>query len=103
MMMNEVKHTPGPWKCGVRRDGSMWLSLGDPMTGPHYQGDLCASVADARLIAAAPDMLAALKEARAFVSSAADLDEHAWGVRDPDYARLLDKIDAALAAAEGRP
>jgi len=25
-----TQHTPGPWEYGVRRDGSLWLSLGDP-------------------------------------------------------------------------
>ena len=52
-------HTPGPWLYGVRKDKSIWLSIGDP-SGYHYQGDLVASEADARLIAAAPDLLAAL-------------------------------------------
>ena len=55
------KFTPGPWRYGRRDDGSMWLSLGDPVKGPHHQGDLCASDADARLIAAAPAMYKALR------------------------------------------
>lgn len=59
--MSEPKLTPGPWEVGLRRDGSMWLSLGDPVTGPHYQGDIVASFADACLIAAAPDMYRALE------------------------------------------
>lgn len=65
--MSEMKHTPGPWACGVRRDGSIWLSLGDRNTGPHYQGDLVASEADARLIAAAPKLLEALEASNAEV------------------------------------
>lgn len=52
-------HTPGPWSYGVRKDGSIWLSLGDYKTGPHYQGDLVATPDDARLICAAPDLLKA--------------------------------------------
>lgn len=54
-------HTPGPWTFGIRRDRTMYLSLGDFRTGPHFQGDLCASEADARLIVAAPDLLAACR------------------------------------------
>lgn len=54
--------TPGPWKFGVRDDGSIWLSIGDPMKGPHFQADLCASVADAQLIVSAPDLLEALQK-----------------------------------------
>ncbi len=51
--------TPGEWAYGVRSDGSIWLSLGDPKTGPHHQGDLVATPADAQLIISAPKLLAA--------------------------------------------
>ena len=56
-----AQHTPEPWEFGVRKDKSMWLSLGNPATGPHYQGNLAGSEADARLICAAPDLLEALQ------------------------------------------
>jgi hypothetical protein len=62
------KHTPGPWAIKFRGDHSAYISLGDPTTGgPHKQFDIAfdsrhpSDVADARLIAAAPDLLAALK------------------------------------------
>lgn len=58
----EIKHTPGPWNYGVRADGSIWLSLGCPTKGPHYQGDLVSTVPDAKLIHAAPDLLKAASE-----------------------------------------
>lgn len=58
--MSEPKFTPGEWKFGVRPDGSMWLSLGDPAKGPHYQGDLVASIDDARLIVNARELYEAL-------------------------------------------
>lgn len=54
--------TPGPWVIGKREDGTQWFSLGDPVTGPHRQADIYCSEADARLIAAAPEMHDALKE-----------------------------------------
>jgi hypothetical protein len=63
------QHTPGPWVYGVRDDGSIWLSLGDFRTGPHFQGDLVASEDDARLICAAPDLLAI---ARRYASECAE-------------------------------
>jgi hypothetical protein len=56
----ETKHTPGPWNYGVRKDGSIWLSLGAPGVGPHYQGDLVATESDAKLIVAAPELLESL-------------------------------------------
>lgn len=35
------------WATGTRDDGSRWLSIGYPRIGPHYQGDICCSDADA--------------------------------------------------------
>lgn len=54
------KGTPGPWKYGVRKDKSIWISLGDPVKGPHHQGDFFGTENDARLTVAAPDLLEAL-------------------------------------------
>jgi len=44
---------PGEREYGVRNDGSIWLSIGSPLKGPHYQGDIVATAADADLICAA--------------------------------------------------
>ncbi|MDQ7981914.1 hypothetical protein QYH69_32340 [Paraburkholderia sp. SARCC-3016] len=57
--MKEAMLTPGPWTYGVRKDGSIWISRGDPKTGPHYQADFCGTEADARLSCAAPLLLQA--------------------------------------------
>ena len=54
-------HTPGPWVYGKRTDGTIWQSRGNPATGPHWQDDFHGKEDDARLIAAAPDLLNALK------------------------------------------
>ncbi|NPT59712.1 hypothetical protein [Paraburkholderia elongata] len=51
--------TPGPWTYGVRKDGSIWLSLGDPKSGPHHQFDFYGNEADARLVCAGPMLLQA--------------------------------------------
>jgi hypothetical protein len=51
--------TPGRWTYGVRKDGSIWISRGDPGRGPHYQADFCGTEADARLTCAAPMLLQA--------------------------------------------
>lgn len=67
--MNIAKnHTPRCWRYGVRPDGTMWLSLGDPVKGPHRQGDLHASEEDAQLIIAAPYLLEAAKEVYAWMN-----------------------------------
>lgn len=54
--MSEFKHTPGPWEvleASWDEDGNVRYSLA---------GIKQASVADARLIAAAPELLEALQE-----------------------------------------
>lgn len=56
------KNTPTPWKYGVRKDKSIWISLGDPVKGPHHQGDFPGTESDARLATAAPALLKALSE-----------------------------------------
>lgn len=65
-MKMETKHTPGPWKVG-RHDGNSgqlagWQVLSDN-PDDRIQGLVCQNAGpdNARLIAAAPDMLAALE------------------------------------------
>jgi hypothetical protein len=76
------KHTPGPWV--VAEEAKI----------KHPEGTFIAQAQywpDAYLIAAAPDLLAALKAARRFVVSS----------HDP-VGSELDDIDAAIAKAEGK-
>lgn len=63
-----VAHTPGPWNLEAHKDGAFTVSV---MLTPISQMVICArnqlggradeSVANAKLIAAAPDLLAALE------------------------------------------
>jgi hypothetical protein len=62
--MNETKWTKGKWEAGERRDGSIWLSIGDPKTGPHFQGDIVCTPWDARLIITAPELYEVLEAAQ---------------------------------------
>lgn len=98
--MDTPKFTPGPWHYGVRPDGSMWLSLGNPSKGPHYQGDLVATVADANAIIAARDLYVALEPLVPFME-AFRIGE---GSTDRDYeffGPFIDRARAALALARG--
>ena len=109
-----AKHTPGPWvvrqsSCGSVGTDSMLIALtyGDD---PDCKAD-DRMRANARLIAAAPELLEALRVARDCVSTdrqaLADshtgpdgLDEDgAAGVAE--YDRALAVIDSAIAKAEG--
>ena len=97
-----MTHTPGPWKAQrIPGDNSRWEvrdSNGKSITG---WGCVSQTRENARLIAAAPDMLAALEVARKAIQSlSADAlgtggtDRYQWYLRD----ELLSNIDKALAA-----
>jgi len=90
-------HTSGPWEYGVRPDKTIWLSIGDPRDGAHYQGDLVASAADARLITAAPELYAALKALADSLPSAEYM-----AAQGKEEGPLLKEMRAALAKAEGK-
>lgn len=116
-MSEETKHTPGPWWIDLESaftlggdsrsvealtpDGKMVTrGIADLMfdTDEHPDGPgFLEDVANARLIMAAPDLLAALKLARA-----AWLHESAQGdgVMD-EHKPALAIVDAAIAKAEG--
>jgi hypothetical protein len=53
--------TPGPWKYGVREDGSMWISIGDPMR-KHSQFDWYGFEEDLELACRAPELEAKVAE-----------------------------------------
>jgi len=106
--MSKTQHTPGPWAtgpvfCGQTRilaDNGKCLIVGLPYAG-QYGPDSTEEAANARLIAAAPDLLAALKEcitddgARCL----------AYGADTPTLRRRLAAINSvarsALAKAQG--
>jgi spermidine/putrescine-binding protein len=92
------KYTPGPWvtgngKNGTRAETSVYAEIGDiyvkiawcdaTLGYPHC-------VANARLIAAAPDLLEALKTL-----------PQSLAATDDDLNRWLERAKAAIAKAEG--
>lgn len=84
-----VSHTPGPWHllpknplCIESRHGNIGLvNLAR------------ASEADARLIAAAPDLLEVLR----------DVVQYGGGMEYDDWRGLMKRAESAVAKAEGRP
>jgi hypothetical protein len=90
-LKNDTKHTPGPWQvcntyaiCGPEPLSSV-IAVADRRNG------VLTSTAkrNARLIAAAPEMLEAL----------GDIADAAYGTDTP---KLRDRARAAIAKAEGR-
>ena len=99
-----TEHTPGPWFVyrptvyslpHIRsRAGGEWgvYVMDAPTRGGTYHAKV-RQLADARLIAAAPELLEALREAREFLSSD-------YVGRDKDFTGgALARVDAAIAKA----
>ncbi len=123
--MAEQKHTPGPWV--VSRESNEWNSPtaprreidalkacefgGEPTRyrlacvqyPPTQAGTMGAQEreANARLIAAAPDLLAALKEALSELATEYPIASRLAG-NWPEMVPVFERINAAIAKAEGR-
>lgn len=115
--MNRTKHTPGPWHIVAhldehdRRGRNVLVSEHTP--GAKFRvhaANFCPAygipqVADARLIAAAPDMLAALEHAYAMLTNmATDQCQYIGHWLCDDYGRRIETIgsqtDSLVAAIE---
>jgi hypothetical protein len=106
--MSGGKHTPGPWfleghwDVKSKFDLGGWVSSNPPAGCPIFQlepsvGTAEEIVANARLIAAAPDLLDALKQFRTKVYNAA-----LGSGMDDEWSTLACSVaDAAIAKAEG--
>ena len=97
--MSESKHTPGPWE--PYRNPSYWevRAKGGEVASicpSKYSFGIDAEIANARLIAAAPDLLAALEEIR-------EASEIVLGSDDPEaaLARIYDLANIAASKAKG--
>ena len=93
-----AKHTPGPWML----DHPIGLVLDAAGAAIQTAGANClndddgSGYANARLIAAAPDLLQALKETLAYWDSCGFSD------CEPDCECIVQSVQAAIAKAEGR-
>lgn len=90
------KHTPGPWKLKKDRRTDCIEILGDGWGLANLSpllraGGVTENEANARLFAAAPDMLEALKDAECELSVQRTINSH-----------VFDKVSAAINKAEGR-
>lgn len=100
-----TKHTPGPWKPWMTGFDNQSFAIGPNGKTPIAKtlgGNKETNEANARLIAAAPDLLEALKECAAWF----ELDKHR---QNPVFAsassigvQMVLNAKAAIAKAEGR-
>lgn len=112
MKKKNAPYKPGPWKAinlnwGMRiipdihpdehRPRPVIAALGDDPQGPHRSPEC---LADATLIAAAPDLLVACREA--LIQMVALGKKLNWDDTVPlEYARAINGIRAAVARAQG--
>lgn len=103
-----VMHTPGPWHYQEKADRYTHIvrsggsDLGNFFVCQLGQDTSGVAEANARLIAAAPELLEALKTAREYVQAAHGSMSGAMGHNDTIVKPDLDAIDTAIAKAEGR-
>jgi len=90
--MTETKHTPGPWDCEefvVTAD-----DVGEPCYAYFSDGErIPTTKANARLIAAAPELLEALELMRR-------VGDDKFSLRT-EWVKAVEQVDAAIAKARG--
>ena len=95
----EAQHTPGPWRVEQAHD--LWLEI---IAGEGLRSSMiadCVRKRNARLIAAAPDLLEALEEVvRVFDSNPSSICDTVWVTGDAPET-LYDHCRAAIAKAKG--
>jgi len=99
------KHTPGPWRFDTEDGGVRYVTASNgaiTVAVPHGPPGNCVEVepehiANAHLIAAAPEMLDALKKARSWAGQYFELPAHEAAANI-----MCGVLDAAIAKAEGR-
>ena len=110
MTTNDARHTPGPWKAGeaaYNPPGWLWVQNGPGalLADVHQNKNIAldARNANARLIAAAPDLYAALAEIELVLHPDADEHNplcqgtHTW---DEVIGRIVERARAALAKVQ---
>lgn len=95
--MKKTKHTPGPWSIGESRDHRIAVCGGHFIIGVLEGIYQPRGNADARLIAAAPDLLAACQD----LDCPELFSILAAGFGEERAAQLVNGLRAAVAKAEG--
>lgn len=108
-MSAEAKHTPGPWQFNQTLDESLVEALVTPGESQTYYAPICfldtewteeAWKANARLIAAAPDLLEGSTRLIQLLHNLADLYDNA-GARKALESHAAKTLRAAIQAAKG--
>lgn len=105
--MSEAKHTPGPWWAteeGVRDRGGFICSTRPAWRYPgqdeRFEKETKERAANKLLIAAAPELLDALKVAMSRINDLLEADD---GQAHKEARKALPKMESAIAKATGQP
>lgn len=92
----ENKHTPGEWRTSYTRDGKAIL-INKGRVAEVYSDDIDEDEAEAnaRLIAAAPDLLGALEAVKFILRITPEIN------KQKAFINLISDIDTAIAKARG--
>lgn len=85
----EIKHTPGPWHVGMKPGPIVYGPKGEQVSPLNIMLDPEEAKANARLIAAAPELLDALKSVLPYLGEEVS-------------SSVMRKVHDALSKAEGR-
>ena len=102
-----MKHTPGPWTYYAARNSVHHLHNNEPLN--ELTNGICQmvpnrnpeTIANARLIAAAPELLGAGKMATRWLGKMIADNGHLASVSPSDCVKTLRLLEKAIAAAEG--
>jgi hypothetical protein len=97
-------HTPGPWRAEYDPQGYyriVYNDRGNWLAEVHDDDEPEAAKADAALIAAAPELLAALSKSLASLKVIAPHNRYPDGTVIPGDSELIREINAAIAKATG--
>lgn len=79
-----IAATPGEMKYGIREDDTAWFSIGDPVNGPHIQGDIYCAEPDLAYLTAAHNALPGLQDRLDELEKIADLLTNTKALVDRD-------------------
>lgn len=104
-----IKHTPGPWKVIISDFGNAYVRdvgglIAELPKSRRYKSEFGEYEANAKLIAAAPDLLAALEAARTqliTLGGVADLSKYGDAIQAVVIGKVDDALDKARAKAKG--
>jgi len=96
--MSETKHTPGPWSVEQGATGSLVFGPPHHRVGKVFSGGGLPAIANARLIAAAPETRKALIDLCKEVGRLLERNDY---IDDPDIVRAYESALASLRKVEG--